>query len=89
MTNQMHQSLPYIKQYQYLYIEFDSTGVKSDDDNDVMLDTVSYNEQELKSKTVAQLKKLCREQNLYRSGNKATLINRLLNPNYRKNKRNK
>ena len=47
------------------------------------------NEQEIKSKTVAQLEKLCREQNLYRSGNKATLINRLLNPNYRKNKRNK
>ena len=39
----MHQSLPYIKQYQYIYIyKIDFNDIKSDDDDDVMLDTVLY-----------------------------------------------
>ena len=59
----------------------------SSDDNDLVIQDISYTEEELKKKKCGELKVLCKKYNLYRSRNKSTLIKRLLNPNEPSNKR--
>ena len=64
----------------------DNKEKESADDDDIEINDVSCTKQSLNAKTVAELKALCRKHELYRSGNKSTLIQRLLNPTDPKNK---